>query len=409
MNRRYRIGVIGAGSRATAFTPQLHTRMTRAELYGVCDIDGDRLDRYVKEQHLEGIRASTDVEAFLNEKELDAVVVTAADFAHCDITVKALKAGKPVYMEKPIAHTLDDAYTMLECQRQTGGLVYMGFNLRASPTYIKLRQLIRGGVLGQVLHITGVEQLHVAHIASFMRRFHRHSHLNGGLLNAKCSHDMDLLQWLIGHEHRVVKISSFGGCDIFKPARQPATHCRLCPSATYNACPYKAPNADDLRAGRATLPRENNPDLYPGDLCVYTHDKDLVDNQTLILEWDHGVRGNFNLQAFQHMGNRTNRIWGEKGVLDFDTLREPNITFTHSATGDVENLHFQPRVGGHGGVDGLMLDRFLDAIESHDVGDAGMKEGLAATLLAIKADESRLTGKTVEIPMEMYEQRPQSV
>jgi hypothetical protein len=101
------------------------------------------------------------------------------------------------------------------------------------------------------------------------------------------------------------------------------------------------------------------------------------------------------------------RIWGEKGVLDFAGYNDPHIKVTDSATGDTQMFHFQPRAAGtHGGTDLLMIDRFLDAMESGDAGDSGLSEGLAATLLAIKADESRLSGRTIQLPRESYENRP---
>jgi predicted dehydrogenase len=402
MSRQYRIGIIGTGHRAHAFVPQLKETTPRARLLGLCDADPDRLREFVERNKLDGVPAFDDIDAFLAQPELDAVIATVPEFAHRDVAVKVMQAGKPLYLEKPLAHTLDAAYDMIEAQRQTGSLVFLGFNLRASPAYIKLREVIQSGVLGQILHIEGIEQLHVAHIASFMRRFHRKTDLNGGFLNAKCCHDLDIMMWLVGHQHRVVKISSFGGCNVFRPEKQPATHCRLCPADVYRTCPYKAPNSEQLRKGTIALPTTNSPDIYPGDLCVYTPDKDIVDNQTVILEWEHGVRGNFNLQGFQHQGNRMSRIWGEHAVADFDGQRQPHITVMRSDSGDTAAYHFQPRKGGHGGTDSQMIDRFLDAIESGDVGDSGLKEGLAATLLAIKADESRLTGRTIEISKEAY-------
>ena len=407
MPRRYKIGVIGTGDRATAFTPQLHEKMERAGLFGLCDVDADRLGRYVEVNKLDGVRTFTDVDEFLAQKDLDAVIATVPEFAHRDVTVQALRAGKPIYLEKPIAHTLDAAYDMLEAQRETGGLAYLGFNLRASVAYNRIREIVRSGVLGQIVHIDGVEQLHVAHIASFMRRFHRRSEHSGGFLNTKCCHDLDIMNWLVGHEHRVVRISSFGGCNVFLPSKLPgaAAHCRLCPTEVYRACPYKAPGSDDLRRGTKQPVKSSTPDLYPGDLCVFTPDKDLIDNQTVIMEWDNGVRGSFNLQGFQHDGNRMSRIWGERGVLDFDGQREPHVRVTHSDSGDVDTSHFEPRKGGHGGTDAQMIDRFIDAIERGDVGDSGLKEGLAASIVAFKADESRLTGRTVEIPREAYEGR----
>ncbi len=403
MSRRYRIGIIGAGARAGGFAKQLHQTISRAELFGVHDIDAGRLNHFIEKNELAGAQPFTDLDAMLARTDLDAVLITAPEFVHRELTVKALQAGKPVYLEKPLAHTIEDSVAILEAQRQTGVVAYVGFNLRAAAAYLKLRQIVQSGILGQIIHIAGVEQLHVAHIASFMRRFHRHSALNGGLLNTKCCHDLDIMRWLIGVEHQVVKVSSFGGLNIFTPDKQPATHCHLCPASVYDRCPYAAPESDKLRRGTLKPLVSQNQDHYPGDLCVYTPDKDLVDNQTVIMEWDHGVRGSFQLQGFQHQGTRMTRIWGERGVLDFDGLREPHVTITDSAHGDVDTAHFAIRTGGHGGVDNLMIDRFLDAIERGDAGDSGIREGLAASIIAIKADESRLTGQTVSIPMELYD------
>lgn len=405
MSKRYRIGIIGTGARAKAFTPQLHAKLPRAELFGLCDTDPARLADFSDRNGLTGVPTFTDIDAFLASPDLDGVIVTVPDFVHCAVTVKALRAGKAVYIEKPIAHTLDDAYAMLEAQQQTGGLVYVGFNLRASPAYQAIRDVIASGRLGQIIHINCTEQLHVAHIASYMRRFHRKTAYNGGLLNTKCSHDLDIMNWLVGHQHRVTKISSFGGNNIFLPAKQPATHCHKCPVDVYRQCPYKFPGSDDIRAGRKPIPAST--DLYPGDLCVYTADKDIADNQTVILEWDNGVRGSFNLQGFQHYGDRMARIWGEKGVLDFAGYNDPHIKVTDSATGDTQAYHFQPRAAGtHGGTDLLMIDRFIDAMETRNAGDSGLSEGLAATLLAIKADESRLSGRTVQLTRDLYDHRP---
>lgn len=400
-SRRYRIGVIGTGHRAEAFVPQLHQGSGRAELFGLCDVDGERLAAFVASSYT-GTPTFTDVDEFLAQPGLDAVLVTVPEFAHTEVTCKALRAGKPVYLEKPIAHTLDSALEMVQTQRQTGGLVFVGFNLRASAAYEKMRQIVTSGLLGRLVHIEGVEQLHRLHLASFMRRFHRRSEFNGGFLNAKCCHDLDIMLWLVGHEHRVTRISSFGGCNVLTPDKQPATHCHLCPESVYRSCLYPAPAAEDLRRGRTQPPHPRRPELYPGDLCVYTPDKDIVDNQTLILEWEHGVRGNFNLQGFRDRGMRTNRIWGERAMLDYDESRQPQIRVTLADSGDTIEHHLQARQGGHGGADVPMIDRFLDAIERGEAGDSGLEAGLAATLLALKADESRLSGRTVRIDPSLY-------
>src|SRR5690606_1391682 len=119
-----------------------------------------------------------------------------------------------------------------------------------------------------------------------------------------------------GHEHRITRVASFGGKNVFLPEKAPATHCHKCPEPTYTACPYKdqAGFIFPVRGGPQIYHRDTA--TYGSDLCVYNKESELVDNQTVLLEWDHGVRGTFNLQLFQHSGERETHIWGEHARLD---------------------------------------------------------------------------------------------
>ena len=147
---------------------------------------------------------------------------------------------------------------------------------------MKLKELVSSGVLGQITHISGQEQLRREHGAAFMRRFQRHSRNCGGLLNHKCCHDLDIMLWVIGHEHRLTKVASFGGNDVFTPDKQPAERCSECPAEIHEACHYKAiPGFVFPVEGKSAIYHQNE-GVYGGDLCVYSADKDIVDNQTVI-------------------------------------------------------------------------------------------------------------------------------
>lgn len=400
---RYRIGVIGAGARGETFARQLHAGLPRAELFGVCDINADRLGKFCDYCGLTGARRFTDPAEFLAHPDLDAVVIAVPEFAHADVAVAAMEAGKHIYLEKPIAHTVEACHRIIDTQRRTGVAAYLGFNLRASPQRQKLREVVQSGMLGQIVHIEGLEQLHQPHGASFTRRFHRWRANNGGVLNAKCSHDIDILLWTIGHQHKVVRVASFGGINIFTPEKQPSATCSACPADVRDGCAYRdTPGfVFPVKGDRAIYHEEAS--IYGGDLCVYTPDKDAVDNQTVILEWDNGVRGNFNLQMFQHGGARENRVWGERGFAELDGLHSNAVRVRLSDTGDALEYGFGKRSGGHGGTDPMMLNRFIDTIEGKgDAYESGLEEGLAATLVCIKADEAMLTGRVVEIRPEDY-------
>jgi len=402
--KKYRIGVIGTGARGETFARQLRDGHPRAELFGVCDIDRDRLDTFCSYCELGDTRRFTDSREFLAQSALDAVVITTPEWTHGDVAVAALGAGKHIYLEKPMAHNSESCRQIMRAHAETAKTrpvtAFIGFNLRQTGPFMRLKEVVDSGVLGQILHVAGLEQVSRAHGASFMRRFHRNSGRTGGLLNHKCSHDLDILQWLVGHQHQINKVSSFGGNNVFTPDKQPATHCSVCPVRDDCFYPDKAGFVFPV-GGQQPLHHQQS-DVYGADLCVFNDDKDIVDNQSLIMEWDNGVRGSFNLQMFQHFGRRQICIWGETGYAELNTWPENLVRVVHTGSGEVVEHRFPPPVGGHGGSDIRMISRFTEAIDDPAAfaargASSSLAAGLAATLVAEKADQSRLGGQVVEI------------
>jgi predicted dehydrogenase len=340
---------------------------------------------------------------------LDAVIITTPEWTHGDVAVAALAAGKHIYLEKPMAHNSADCRRIMRAQAEDKNLrpltAFIGFNLRQTLPYMRLKEVVDSGVLGEIVHISGLEQLSRAHGASFMRRFHRSSERSGGLLNHKCSHDLDILQWLVGHQHKIVKVSSFGGTNIFTHDKQPSTHCHLCPVRSDCFYPDQAGFVFPVRGSAPIHHRQS--ELYGGDLCVFNDDKDVVDNQSVIWEWDNGVRGSFNLQMFQHFGRRQTCVWGETGYAELNTWPESSIRVIASGNGETTEYRFPKPTGGHGGSDIRMIDRFIEAMENPAAfaarqASSGLAAGLAATLVAEKADQSRLSENAVAIMPDEY-------
>ncbi len=399
--RRYRIGIIGLGARAESFARQLSAGTPRAELAGLCDIDADRLQKFCEYCGIRSTPCFTKPEEFFARSDMDAVIITTPDFTHRDVALQAVAAKKHFYLEKPMATSVEACRDIVRAARTSGARSMMGFNLRAMSLYRKLKAVVGTGVLGQIVHIEGIEQLSAAHSASFMRRFHRRRSQSGGLLNHKCSHDLDIMQWLIGHQHRLRRVAAFGGTNVFRPEKAPARTCRECPPAAAGGCRYRD-RAGFVFPVSAALPmhKTQQTETYGGDLCVYNDDKDIVDNMTTIFEWDSGIRGNFNLQLFQAEGLRVTKIWGENALVE---SRGGRITVTESASGDVQEITPRIAAGGHGGSDPLMLDLFIDALDAPEPSTRSLEEGLAAAINALKAEEAMLSGRVVEVDPGLYE------
>lgn len=146
------IGVIGCNGMGWADTSSL-LRINEVELIGICDVDANviknRLTDYSKLRKNKPATYS-DYRQLLNNKDIDAVVIGTPDHWHCKIMVDAVKAGKHVYVEKPVANTIAEAKLMVSAQEKTGKIVQAGQWQRSGPHYRKAFDIVRSGVLGKV-------------------------------------------------------------------------------------------------------------------------------------------------------------------------------------------------------------------------------------------------------------------
>lgn len=398
--KRYKIGVIGLGARGETFAKTLYRGTPRAELFGLCDIDADRMEKFCNYCELKNARRFTDPAEFFSQRDMDAVIITTPDFTHRDVALQAIAANKHFYLEKPMDVSVEHCRDIIRAARKSEARSFMGFNMRLGAGYIRMKEYLDAGMIGQILHIEGLEHVGVAHGASFMRRFHRHRSQSGGFLNTKSSHDMDIMQWLIGHQHKLKRVAAFGGCNVFVPQKAPAKYCHEC--AQRPTCPY------DDRAGfvfpvTGSVPiHHRDESIYGGDLCVYNDDKDICDNMTSIFEWNSGIRGNFNLQLFNAPDgiSRKTKIFGEKGLME---LSGNKIVIRQAPSGNLIEVTPKGYEVVHGKGDPQMIGLFIDAIEGRGDPTMRLEAGLAASIMSLKAEEAMLSGKVLEVDPALYD------
>ncbi len=161
-NDRVRVGIIGFSDRfrsslAPAFSS--HAKALNFEFMGVSEI-WNRL-REEAEQYMTGkgwaapgfVKARNN-EELLSRKDLDAVIISTADFQHALHCVEAVKAGKDVYVEKPFAESLEDAKLAVKTVEASRQIVQIGSQRRSAPNYWAAYDFIKSGKFGD---ITAVE------------------------------------------------------------------------------------------------------------------------------------------------------------------------------------------------------------------------------------------------------------
>lgn len=142
------VGIIGCGKIAqTRHIPE-YADNEYAEIIGYYDFNYERA-RELAERF--GGKAYTSVEELLEAPGLDAVSVCVANNAHAEISVKALRAGKHVLCEKPMATNLEDCISMTEEAEKNQKLLMIGQNQRFAKAHVKAKQLVKEGVIGDIL------------------------------------------------------------------------------------------------------------------------------------------------------------------------------------------------------------------------------------------------------------------
>jgi myo-inositol 2-dehydrogenase/D-chiro-inositol 1-dehydrogenase len=140
-----RIGLIGAGRIGTHHATVLARRLPEAELVAVADPFEASARRLGEDL---GVEWLTDPQALLDDPRIEAVAITCASTAHADLVVAAARAGKAVFVEKPMAMTLADADRAIAAVEQAGVPLQVGFNRRFARDFATAHDAVVAGRVG---------------------------------------------------------------------------------------------------------------------------------------------------------------------------------------------------------------------------------------------------------------------
>lgn len=154
-NDRLRIGLIGCGGIAQAHLGALLGMQEEAniEIVAVCDVYERRARRFQDWAWQEGARpdVTTDHERVLERSDIDYIVVATPEHWHAQLTLDALDAGHHVYCEKPLTHTVEESFAVVDKARSTGRKLQVGVQGMSDDSYSSAHEAIRAGKLGPVI------------------------------------------------------------------------------------------------------------------------------------------------------------------------------------------------------------------------------------------------------------------
>lgn len=221
---RVRTGVIGAGGRGRYLTGEF--KEIGAEMAAVCDVYEPNLAAGLKVAST-GARPFDHYKKLLEDKSLDAVIVATPDHWHAAMTIDAVEAGKDVYVEKPLAHKIDEGFRIIDAVRRTKRVVQVGTQRRSFDLFLEAKQIMDSGAVGEVQLVNSWWYNNVSKPSPpklegkldwkqwlgsapsreldpmRFRNWYWYWDYSGGLLVGQAAHVMDAIMWFMRSSHPV--------------------------------------------------------------------------------------------------------------------------------------------------------------------------------------------------------------
>ncbi len=144
---------------------------------------------------------TTNVDDVLNDPEINAVYIATPPGSHAELTIKAARAGKAVYVEKPMANTVAECQTMIDTCSEAGVPLFVAYYRRTLPGFLKVKELVESGLLGDIrfVNIEMNQPVQPQLVASSDENWRVFPEIaGGGYFHDLASHQFDYLDFLFG-------------------------------------------------------------------------------------------------------------------------------------------------------------------------------------------------------------------
>lgn len=400
----------GAGARGNVYGNYSVQYPGQLDIVGVAEPIAIRNERYTKKHAIkEENRFNTWEDVFKRPKFADAIIITTPDNLHYGPCMKALEMGYDVLLEKPISPSEKECRDILSLAKKTGRIVAVCHVLRYAPYFVKLKEVIQSGVLGEVVsiqHMEPIEHIHMSH--SYVRGNWHNSKETTPIILAKSCHDLDILRWMVGKPAR--HIQAFGSLQWFTQKNAPEGSTARCIDGckAEASCPYSALNIYYRKRQYNyvfDLPEEKDKQaeyVYEQlkatnyGRCVYRMDNDQPDHYTTNILFEGGLTASFSMEAFTSYDGRRTRVMGSLGDVVGDMS---SFTMTDFLTG--KKTEWKQETDGHGGGDWRLVSDWINAISKRDPSllTSTIDASIESHVMGFMAEESRKNNKVMAIKL----------
>lgn len=370
-----------------------------AKLVGIYDVNPVR-SRYMSEQ-CENAPVYDDFDRMLNESGAEVVIVSTIDSIHHEYIIRALRAGCDAITEKPMTTDEDKSRAILQAEAETGRRVIVTFNVRYMPYVQRVKELILGGAVGEVLSVNLEYMLDTSHGADYFRRWHRHMEFSGGLLVHKSTHHFDMVNWWVGDEP--AEVSAYGATRFYGPTREQRGE--RCLDCQYSAdCEFHLDLTRDEEM-RSMYVEAESEDGYYRDRCVFGDDITTYDTMSVQLRYARGAYLTYSLNAHCPYEGWKVSINGTEGRIEassythtLEMAQDNEKIVVFNRRGEALVYHLPRSTGEHGGGDEKLRDMLFREGISDPLGQqAGSWEGASSILIGIAANRSIIERRSVSI------------
>jgi predicted dehydrogenase len=414
------IAILGAGNRSLVYSEYALQHPEKMRVVAVADPDEIRRHKAAKIFDIPAEACFENAEIFSRQPKMaDAVINGTMDQLHVPTSIPVVEAGYHLLLEKPIAKSHEELATLVDAAQKTDQILMICHNLRHAPFYVAVQRSIAEGEIGRIMAIHTSENVGYDHMGqSFVRGKWNREEVCPMLL-AKCCHDLDLICWLKSGS-APGRVSSFGSLMYFREENAPAgsglkclVDCEIESTCHYSARKnfigndrYSTHVWRDIEHIVNLTDAQKIEDLKadnPHGRCVWRCENDVVDHQSVMIEFDDGSVATHEMVGGTAKACRNIHVRGTEGEIE--GTMEDGCLIIRKPDADHEDLYQEKRVevdssgDVHGGGDLRLVADFvrvvrgeqpsastthlMDSVYSHEIAyaaDRAMRQGCVVSL-----------------------------